>query len=168
MYKKKNNTGFKFFKSEKEIKFVTRLKHHLFKIELILFLLTLIGYIYSFNIVKIVSLLSLALLYFLLFFAKYELNKKVNKITSNILLFLNCWGRSICISGILYVIINWNEPKFFLLLGLILLVLSILIYVYSFIVRIKDEIISTSEFLRNFIILLATSLFLLFDMSQFH
>jgi len=148
------------FKSGQEIKFATYLKSQLLKIELFLFILSIIAVFLDLRIIFRVSLLILSVLYFLLYFAKYKINPNSKRIISDFILLINCLGRSAAIAGIYQIFSEDYEPKFALLTGTILLVISLLFYIYLFIIKKKDEIISIQEFIRNLSIIILTLTFL--------
>lgn len=149
---KPNNSDNKLFTDKPNFKFTTKLKKHLIKEEIILLILSVTAYFLKIEILLTASLFLLSVIYFFMYFVEYKTNNKKYKIIIIIFLLSSNWGKAVGVTGILYAIINRQGAEFMLKTGFLSLIISVLILAVYLIKRLKDEIFTYTELIRNLII----------------
>ena len=164
----KKPTGFDIFRSKEraKYKFVTKIKPHLLKIEIVLAIFAGAGYFFNINEIITVSLLLLSILYFFMCFAEFGTDSDINVKIFDFIIYLAYWGKSVIIVGILFAITNWPGFKMMLTVGIITQFLSLLVILYFIIKDKKDDFFSLTEFFRSLIVF-SVAILLYFLISYF-
>jgi len=157
---KPNNSDDKLFTDKPNLKFTAKLKQHLIKEEIFLMVLSVTAYFLKIEMLLIIGMLALSLIYFFMYFAEYKTDKKEYKIMITVFLFLSNWGKAAAITGILFSTINHQGGEILLELGFGALIFSLLILSFYLTKKLKDEIFSYTELIRNLIISGVSILFL--------